>query len=98
MVTLKHRNLTKATILLASMMTLMAGAIITPALPGITAAFRDVPNAKLLSQLIVTLPALFIALLSPLAGWVIDRFGRKKLLTVSCMLYAISGVSGYFFQ
>lgn len=96
MFTLKHRKLTKATLLLSSMMTLMAGAIVSPALPYITAAFEEVPHARLLTQLIVTLPALFIALLAPVAGWYIDKFGKKPLLLFSFLLYALAGVSGYF--
>ena len=96
MVELKHKNLTKATVLLSSMMTLMAGAIISPALPSITEAFKDVSNAKLLTQMLVTMPALFIAIVAPLAGWYIDKFGRKKLLMSCYLLYAISGTSGYF--
>jgi MFS family permease len=44
----------------------------------------------------LTLPALMIAVVSPVAGGLIDRYGRLKLLWLSLVLYAFSGVAGYF--
>ncbi|MFC1584054.1 MFS transporter [Fibrobacterota bacterium] len=93
---LKHKNLTKLTILMSSMMTMMAGAVVAPSLPNITSVFQQVPHAGLLTRLIITLPALFMALMSPLAGWFIDRFGRKNLILCSYLLYAAAGTSGYY--
>ena len=56
--------------------------------------FADVPNSGFLVRLVLTLPALFIAIGSPLAGAIIDRFGRKTLLVVAVALYGFSGGSG----
>jgi MFS family permease len=89
-------NRVKASILLISTLTVMAGATISPSLPQMAETFKDVPNAVFLSKLILTLPALFIAVFSPLFGWVIDTYGRLKLLYVLMVTYAIGGVSGYF--
>jgi MFS family permease len=77
-------------------MTVMAGATIAPALPGLKAAFETVPQVDLLVKLVLTLPALLIALFAPVSGWVIDRFGRKRLLIGSLLLYALTGPSGYY--
>jgi MFS family permease len=88
----------RATILLASMMTVMAGAIVAPALPDIQKHFVDHPNAALLTRLIVTTPALAIAIIAPLSGFVVDAFGRKRLLIASLILYAIAGTSGVWLQ
>jgi len=71
-----------------------AGAIITPALPEIASHFADQPNAALLSRLVLTLPMLAIACASPLAGWVVDRFGRTPVLRAAIVLYAMAGASG----
>ncbi len=96
MTKLKYKKLTKLTILMSSMMTMLAGAVVSPSLPNITAVFREIPNAELLTRLIITIPALFMALMSPIAGWFIDSFGRKKLLLFSYLLYAAAGTSGYY--
>lgn len=74
----------------------MAGAIVAPALPQIAREFSDIPGVELLSRLVLTLPALFMALLAPVAGFFIDRSGRKKVLLVSLVLYAIAGTSGLY--
>ncbi|MEM9952612.1 MAG: MFS transporter [Chloroflexota bacterium] len=85
----------KGTLLVASTLTVMAGATISPALPSLSVAFADVPNIDFLVRLILTVPALFIALGAPLAGYIVDRFGRKPLLIASAILYGFAGASGY---
>ncbi|GEN27808.1 MFS transporter [Halovibrio variabilis] len=84
----------KAVLLFASTMTVMSGAIIAPALPGISRHFPDQP--QVLIQLILTIPALMITLFSPLMGYLADRFGRKKLLLTMLFIYGVAGVSGFF--
>lgn len=88
-------QLTKATLLIAATMTVMAGAIVSPALPQISEEFASVGSVDLLTKLVLTLPALFIALFSPLAGKVADRAGRMPLLLGSLLLYAVGGASAY---
>jgi uncharacterized membrane protein YhdT len=51
----------KTTLLLASSLTVMAGALIAPALPKIAEAFEGLPNVVFLSKLLLSIPALFIA-------------------------------------
>lgn len=86
----------KLTLLLLSMLTMMAAAIIAPSLPDIALEFQGFPQVKLLSKLILAIPALFIAIIAPFAGNYIDRFGRLKLLYFGLIGYAISGISAYF--
>src|SRR5690606_16754846 len=40
----------------------------------------------------LTVPALCVALFAPLAGWLSDRVGRKKLLVASLLVYAGAGI------
>lgn len=87
--------LTKATLLLVSTLTVMAGATIAPSLPAMQEYFREVNNAALWVRLVLTLPALFIVIGSLIAGIVVDRFGRKPLLLAAAALYGIAGASGY---
>ncbi|MBD0364305.1 MAG: MFS transporter [Coleofasciculus sp. C3-bin4] len=82
------------TLLLTSSMTVMAGATISPALPQIQQFFQNEPNSEFWVKLMLTLPALFTAIGAPFAGIIIDRFGRKPLLTGAVILYGLAGGSG----
>jgi MFS family permease len=82
--------------LIGSTLTVMAGAIVAPALPQISKEFSHLPNAELLSKLVLTLPALFMGVLAPIAGYIIDKSGRKKVLLFSLVGYAIAGTSGLY--
>lgn len=85
---------TTATLLLASTLTVMAGATISPALPKIEEHFASVQNARLLVELLLTIPAAAIALTAGPAGWLADRVGGKRLLFAAILLYALAGSSG----
>jgi MFS family permease len=84
------------TLLLASTLTVMAGAIVAPSLPLIRDHFGQGPRVELLVRLVLTMPALFIVMGAPLAGWFADRRGRKGLLAWSMVLYAVAGSAGAF--
>jgi MFS family permease len=86
----------KLTLLLVSSLTIMSVITISPALPQMAIAFGNVENASFLVKLVLTLPALMIAICSPVAGALIDRYGRIKILQLSLILYAFSGSAGYF--
>ena len=75
-------------------MTVMAGATISPALPSIRTAFSEVEHADVWIRLVLTLPALFTAMGAPIAGWLVDRVGRRIVLLSSMLLYGISGSAG----
>lgn len=83
-------------LLLASSLTVMSGAIVAPALPLIAQEFMHVPHADLLSRLVITTPALAIALTGMLAGTLADRLGRRPLLLASLLLYALAGTTGLY--
>lgn len=86
--------LVKATLLLSSSLTVMAGATIAPSLPAMREFFAATPNADYWVRLILTVPALFIAIGAPFVGTLIDRFGRKRLLALAVLLYGLAGTSG----
>ncbi len=88
----------RVTLLAVMALPMMAFAPLSPALPAISAHFADVPNIDYLSRFVLTVPAIFIALLSPAAGFLVDRFGRKRLLLGSITLYGVSGLSGAAFD
>ena len=79
----KNTKLLELTLLLASMLTILANAIIAPSLPLISSTFKDVNNVEILTKLMLTLPALTIAIVAPLAGRLLDKIGRIKVLYIS---------------
>jgi MFS family permease len=93
---MKVSALAKATLLLASTLTVMSGATIAPALPQMEEVFSHVHNAPFLVRLVLTLPALFIVLSAPILGRISDRHGRLKVILPSLILYGVSGSAGFF--
>ncbi|TMC46901.1 MAG: MFS transporter, partial [Chloroflexi bacterium] len=86
------RNLT---ILVGSTAMMLATAGLAPALPGMAAAFQDVPNAALLVRVLLTLPALSGAAAAPFAGLLMDWWGRKPVIVVSLLLFGLAGSAGF---
>jgi len=76
------------------MMILMGGAAVAPALPIISEAFPDASEATI--SLIITLPALAIALTGFFIGALSDKIGKIKVLTASIIIFTIAGSSGYY--
>lgn len=77
-------------------MTVLAGAIIAPSLPGMNQHFGG--DAEVAVQMVLTIPALMIALFSPVMGYLADRFGRRNLLLTALLIYGLSGLSGFFIE
>ncbi len=86
---------TAVTLLAASTLTVMAPTIVAPALPSIAREFAGVARADLLVPLVLTLPALVIALTASGAGALVDRIGRRVLLG-GILLYGLAGGTGWF--
>lgn len=82
------------TLLFVSALTIMAATAISPGLPAIEAAFAGRENAALLTRLLITMPALVIACVAPMAGSLTDRFGRWRVLVGAVLLYGFAGMSG----
>ncbi len=79
-------------LMLGSSLTIMGSTMVAPILPRLGAEFGPMePRADLLVPLAITGPALAIALCAPLAGWLADRVGRKVLLVIATLLYALLG-------
>lgn len=83
--------------------TILGNAVIAPALPQMSAYFKaclgpgfTFNNLDILVRLVLTIPALFVLLLSPFAGYLMDRFGKLRFVFPALILWAVAGVSGYF--
>ncbi|MCY1674945.1 MFS transporter [Pseudarthrobacter sp. SL88] len=83
-----------AVLLLAgSCMPVLGAVLLAPVLPSMTSAFADIPGAQILVPVVLTVPALMIALLAPFAGAIADKVGRKMLLLVAMFVYSIFGTA-----
>jgi MFS family permease len=84
-------------LLLPITLSVMGIIILVPVLPQIMAHFQQVPNYKYLIQGgVLTMPALCVMLFSPLAGWLADLFGRRRILIASMIVYAFLGIAPLF--
>lgn len=93
---LKNPKMTKIVLLLSGMMTIMAGALISPDLPRIQTYFAAVPSIAVITPFILTVVALTIIIISPVIGALIDKVGKRNIFLVSLVLYAVSGSGGLY--
>ncbi|WP_273266310.1 MFS transporter [Flexistipes sinusarabici] len=87
-----NSRLFKATILSLSLLTIMAGAVVSPALANIAHAFSEEPYWKI--KLVLTMPALFIIVFALLNGKIALLFSKKKVTLVALILYILGGAGG----
>ncbi len=81
-------------LLLPITLSVMGIAVLVPDVPLLMRTFRHIPHHQYLIQGgVLTMPALCVALLSPLAGWIADRNGRRRFLIGSMVVYAAVGIA-----
>ena len=90
------RNIHGIVLILAAIMPVMAIVSVVPIMPLLGREFAQVPNSAVLIPIALTVPALCVALFSPIAGWLSDRVGRKTLLISALFGYSIVGVLPFF--
>jgi len=90
-----NKTLQTALLLLATL-GIMSGITIVSSLPLISHTFLNIPNIEFLSKLMLTIPSMVIALFSPFAGYIVDRFGRLKPLYSGIFLFIVGGSSGFY--
>ncbi|MGE0014930.1 MAG: MFS transporter [Candidatus Methanomethylophilaceae archaeon] len=90
----KPNKLTLITLLCSSMIILMGAAAVAPALKPMSDAFPDVSTVVI--SLLVTLPALAVAVTGMGVGYLADRFGKVKVFIVSLVIFTVAGLSGFF--
>lgn len=90
-----NKNLQIALLLVATL-GIMSGITIVSSLPLISHTFSDIPNIEFLSKLMLTIPSIIIALFSPIAGHIIDKWGRLNPLYIGIFLFIVGGSSGFY--
>jgi MFS family permease len=90
----KETRLIHAFLLMAgSCMPIMGGLLIAPVLPEIQRHYSAVPGVEYWAPIALTIPALFIAILAPFAGAIVDVLGRRRPLVIALVLYAAFGMA-----
>lgn len=87
---------TKVTLLAISTLTVMSNAAIITSLPHLGQHFNNIANIELLSRLMITLPSLAIALLSPFLGHLIYKTSVVKSAIFGLLLFGIAGSAGLY--
>ncbi len=83
-------------LLLVATMGVMSGITIVASLPLMSRTFADIPNIEFLSKMMLTIPSIIIALFAPIAGVLVDRYGRLKPLYIGMILFVLGGSSGFY--
>ncbi|MCX7522274.1 MFS transporter [Microbacterium sp. STN6] len=78
-------------LLIGSCLPVLGAVLLAPILPILSKQFASAPGADALVPLILTIPALMIAILAPFAGAIVDRVGRKRVLIWALLAYAVLG-------
>ncbi|MEO7015368.1 MAG: MFS transporter [Leifsonia sp.] len=78
-------------LLIGSCLPVLGAVLLAPILPTLSVVFKDSPGSAALVPLILTIPALFIAIVSPFAGAIVDKVGRKRVLVTALLVYAVLG-------
>lgn len=90
-------------------MTMLGSVVISSALPAINRHFDKLlqnqngilieftlNHLDILTRLILTIPAIFVVILSPIAGMFMDKFGKLKFVFPAMVVWTISGIAGFF--
>ena len=92
----RHHQPTRMTgiaLLLPITLSTMAIVLLAPILPKLLDEYKGVPNFDYWVPMVLTVPALCVALFSPVAGIMGDWFGRRRLLLWSFGFYALLGIA-----
>jgi MFS family permease len=79
-------------ILTVALLTIMAGAVVAPAIASIARAFPEASNSTI--KLVLTLPALMVIPFALITSRLSRAWGKKKTLLLGLVLYLLSGVGG----
>lgn len=60
--------------------------------------FKNVKHAEYLVQLLITMPAIWTFLFSPVAGWLTDICGRRRVLLAAMTGYGLVGAAPYWLE
>lgn len=80
-------------LIIGSCLPILGAVLLAPILPLLSEQFASTPGSAALVPLVLTIPALMIAILAPFAGTIVDKIGRKRVLIIALFVYAIFGTA-----
>jgi len=80
-------------LLFSSCLAVLGAVLLAPVLPRIQDAFAGTAGVEALAPIVLTAPALVIGLTAMVAGRIVDRVGRKRLLVSALTVYAFVGTA-----
>jgi MFS family permease len=85
-------------VVLLSGLTLSSYALfgLSPVLPAIAAHFSYIPDAGMLTRLLISAAGIAVAVTSPIVGAIADRFGARRVLILGLIVYALAGCAPFF--
>ena len=89
---------TGATLVVLQTLPTLAIAALVTTLPELFHTFANEPHSQLLVPMILTVPALCVALFSGVLGWLSDRYGRRIVLLPSLLAFALFGIAPLLVQ
>jgi MFS family permease len=81
------------TIVVAAFLPIIAIVAMGPAVPAMIDHFANDPEARAKVPAMIGAPGLTMAFLAPFAGLLVDRFGRRPLLLLCTLFYALFGTA-----
>ena len=84
------------TLLLPVTMPTMGIVVLLPILPAMSEHFKSIANIALLVPVLLTIPSLVIVCFAPVAGYLADLFGRRRILILAMLLYAVVGMAPFW--
>jgi len=76
----------------------MGAVLLVPVVPLLFREYGAMPNAQYWVPVLLTVPSLCIALLSPLVGWLADTVGRRPVLIAGLTFYGLAGIAPMFLE
>ena len=95
---MRNKLIIKITLLAITSLSTMCTGVVSPALPIIQKSLEEAgaTDIGLIVKMMVVVPNLFIAMFSPIFGFLAPRIGKLRVLFATVVLYAFAGTSGYY--
>jgi MFS family permease len=71
---------------------------LAPNLPQLFRHFAGVPAVDLWVPMVLTAPSICIAVLAPMAGALVDRYGRRRMLLLAVAVFSVCGLLPLFLE
>lgn len=87
----------KTALLLIASTTVLGATIIAPSLPALQKHFSYIgPHIEIFSKLILTIPALFMMIFSPVAGIIYEKYRKLNIIYTALLFWSLAGFAGFF--